>query len=129
MLRHYKSVVIIPILLSLVLTIVGCGADTGGPGGTCGVNGNVTNARGCLAYNYPYHNIGDYQNCVTDWGTADTLSCPPPSSDLGNITPPPSSCTPNYAYDHLIDQGQSWVVVSHQQDQNNSSSPAQVTFT
>ncbi len=40
-----------------------------------------------------------------------------------------SGCTPNYVYDNLVNKGLSWKVVSQKQDQNNSTSPAQVTFT
>jgi len=40
-----------------------------------------------------------------------------------------NTCVPNYVYDNLVNEGQSWIVVSQQQDQNNSTSPAQVTFT
>lgn len=47
------------------------------------------------------------------------------------VTPPvvTAQCVPNYAYDHLIDKGQSWEVVNQQQDQNNASSPVQAVFT
>lgn len=43
--------------------------------------------------------------------------------------PQPSSCSPNYVYDTLNDKGQSWKVVDHEVNQNNASTPVQVTFT
>jgi hypothetical protein len=47
------------------------------------------------------------------------------------VTPTPERpCKPAFAYDTLIDGGKSWKVIPpQQQGQNNSTSPAQVTFT
>jgi len=55
-----------------------------------------------------------------------------PSCFLGIFacsTPTPVPCQPHYIYDNLINIGTSWIVVNQQQDQNNTTSPIQVTFT
>lgn len=124
--KGYGLTIFVTISLSLALIIVGCNAPDSGY--YIIHNGTRTPCNGFSS------NCGDdFYEVETPSGI--TYHCTSAYGDTCDvfhpITPPATSpqCVPKYVYDNLINEGQSWVVVSQQQDQNNSPSPAQATFT
>jgi len=121
-----KRCVLIVTFLFLALTIVGCGSaytyftiHNGRKTPCSDPTSNIpSNIPGCSG---PYYAVSE-NNGVTYYCQSKECFTPVP------ITPPPQ-CTSKYVYDNLVNEGQSWEVVSQQQDQNNATTPAQVTFT
>jgi hypothetical protein len=124
--KHYRLLTMTAILLLVALITTGC--DTyyniqGGKLTKCGDFGSGD--HNCGGPHYQSSDGQTFYYCSSWWTMGCSLATPP----VNQPTTSSAGCKPEYAYDNLINEGQSWEVVSQQQDQNNSSSPAQVTFT
>jgi hypothetical protein len=114
-----KRAGLIVVFVVLALLMAGCGSATyytfhNGTKNQCGSAGTP--------------------DCGNDYYAVDntngmTYHCTGTPCFLTDPVTPPWNCSSKYAYENLADKGTSWKVITQQQDQNNSSVPAQVTFT
>ncbi len=114
--KYYKLIVLL-----LFVALTGCAlyTDTGYGYYT------VHNSTGISCAGQGHCGL-DFYEVGTPSGT--TYHCTPLCNVVAPVNPP-ITCISKYTYDNLINKGQSWVVVSPQQDTNNSPSDLQVTFT
>ncbi len=124
--KQYRLIIMITILLFVSLTTTGCDTYYNIQAGKLTKCGDVWSGDwGCGGAHYQSSDGQTFFYCSSTF----VVGCSPATPPVNHPATPSVGCVPKYAYDNLINQGQSWEVVSQQQDQNNSPSPAQVTFT
>jgi hypothetical protein len=136
--RHgmIKKTVLVAVALVLALVVSGCSSSSTTPTG----NQCTSHALGCYYFvsngstvpcnvgitNYCKNTAGDFYEYVPSTGQTRLCESHVYGCVDSRAESAPKSCSPEYTYNNLVNEGQAWRVINKQADQNTTSGPVAI---